>query len=203
MNISRSGSWSPWFWANLLAFAFSFGLLAAVSQLVDLLGAHGATALGLAAHISAIFVGGAVVGFLQQRTLDLSSLDKKRWLLISPVAFAVSFIGGEIVGGLFFGLAIAMALFGLLSGLWQWLVFRNYTDKASQWIVISGVGFAAGGLAASAFLFIFYSLLGEAFLEAPVILSQALIGAICGGVAGSITGFGLEFLLGRAKNTPT
>jgi len=191
VKISRSGSWSPWFWANVLAFSFSFGLLAGVSQLVDLLGAHGPTALGLAAHVSAIFAGGAVLGFLQQRTLNLSPLDKKRWLLTSPLAFAVSFICGEIAGGLFFGLTIAMTLFGLLSGFWQSLVFRNYSNSASWWILISGVGFTVAGLIAGALLFILYSLLGAAFLEAPVILSQGLIGAICGGVAGALTGSGL------------
>ena len=172
-----------------------------VSQLVDLLGAHGPTALGLAAHAGAILAGGALVGFLQQRTLELSPADRKRWLLLSPLAFALSFIAGEIAGGLFFSLAISMVLFGLLSGIWQSTVFRNFTDKARRWIVISALGFAAGGLVASALLFTIYWLLGAAFFEIPAILSQGLVGAVCGALAGFFTGFGLELLSRRGKGS--
>ena len=203
MNIFKSGSWWPWFWANTLALDFGFGFLAVVSQLVDLLGAHGPTALGLAAHISAIFVGGAVLGFLQQRVLALSPAEKKRWTLVTPLVYTVSFIAGEIAGGLLFSLAIAMALFGLLSGLWQSVVLRNYTDNAGRWIVISALGFAAGGLVASALLFSVYRLLGPAFFEIPAVLAQALIGAVCGAVAGYTTGLGLKKLLRNSKESST
>jgi len=168
-----------------------------VSQVVDLLGAHGLTSLGIAAHGSAISVGGVLVGFLQQRNLNLSSSDKKRWLLLSPVAYATSFIAGEILGGLYFGLALSLILFGLMSGFWQSIVFTNYTDRAAWWIGISTFGFTAAGIIASALLFASYRLWAPALLESPVILSQAVIGAICGAVAGSITGYGYRFLFSQ------
>jgi hypothetical protein len=174
----------------------NFALLGAMSQLVDLLDAHGATVLGIAAHAGATLAGGALLGFMQQRVLELSPVDKRLWIIASVFVYAVSFIGGELLGGLFFGLTIAFLLLGVLSGIWQSFAFRNLTRRASRWILISSLGFTAAGLAASALLSAVYNMGESAFLEAPVILSQGLIGAFGGAVAGSLTGFGLEYVIG-------
>lgn len=187
----NQGFWGAWFFANTIAFGFSFALLATLSQLVDVLGAHGATALGLSAHVAAILVSGAFVGFMQKRVLDLSPAEKKRWILASLIVYAASFIGGELLGGLFSGLGIAFILFGLLSGIWQSWLFKAHSDKAHWWIAISALGFAAAGGVASLLLLAW----GEAGLNnVPVILSQALIGALCGAISGALTGFGFRFL---------
>ncbi|MEX2143331.1 MAG: hypothetical protein WD740_01955 [Anaerolineales bacterium] len=180
-----------WLWANTVAFAFSFALLAAVSQVIDILGAHGATALGLSSHVAATLASGAVVGFLQQRVLDISPAERKRWVLLTSLVYAACFIGGELLGGLFSGLAIAFILFGLLSGFWQSALFKAHSDKTHWWIAFSALGFATAGGVASLLLLAW----GEAGLNAvPVILSQALIGALCGAISGALTGPGFKFI---------
>ncbi|MEX1143213.1 MAG: hypothetical protein WEC16_00085 [Anaerolineales bacterium] len=193
---AKRGMWQSWLWANTIALALNFALLGAMSQLVDLLNAHGATVVGLAAHAGSTLAGGAFLGFMQQRVLELSPVDKRRWIIASVFVYAVSFIGGELLGGLFFSLTIAFLLFGVLSGIWQSFTFGNLTRRASRWILISSLGYTVAGLAASALLSTVYKLGESAFLEAPVILSQGLIGAIGGAVAGLLTGFGLESVIG-------
>lgn len=193
--ILKPGLWGKWFRANLLGFAISNAALGIVDLAVDFFGAHG-NPLGFVAHVTAVILGGAIVGFLQLRALNTHFEKASWWIPISAVIYPLSFIVGEALGGLPFGLLASFALFGILSGIWQSLFLKRNTARASWWVLISTLGFGAGGMVGSAIILAAFTYGGTAILDTvPLLPAFTVIGAISGGVAGALTGFGLLKLL--------
>ncbi|MEX1071220.1 MAG: hypothetical protein WEC37_01215 [Anaerolineales bacterium] len=193
--IPKTGLWGRWFRANLLGFALSNFLLGIVDLAVDFFGAHG-NPLGFVAHIIAVILGGAIVGFLQIRSLRTPFEKANWWIPISAVVYPLSFIAGEALGGLPFGLLASFTLFGILSGILQSSFLRRNTARASWWVLISTLGFGAGGLVGSTVILAAFTFGGTAILDTmPLLPAFTIIGGISGGVAGAITGFGLVRLL--------
>ena len=192
--IPTPGLWYKWFRANFLAFALSYALLAIVDQAVDAFGAHG-NALGFVAHVISMLLGGILIGVLQIHALG-AHFKKAIWIAISAIVYPLSFIIGEVLGGLPYGLLTSFVLFGILSGIWQSLFLRRQTLRANWWILISTLGFALAGLIATAIILTAFALGGRAILDTlSPIPAFTIIGAVGGGVAGTITGFGLAKLL--------
>jgi hypothetical protein len=79
-----------------------------------------------------------------------------------------------------FGLAFAFA--GALAGAFQWIVLRTWVPRASWWILISSVSWAASGLA--------YLLLTRGNDSAI-----PLGGVVSGVLSGGVTGLGIVWLL--------
>jgi hypothetical protein len=125
-----------------------------------------------------------------------------RWFLLSGVGSFLGFLvtvlgmnlaigaaGGED-GSVYimfpaFGLAIASA--GALAGAFQWNVLRTSVPRASWWVLMSSVSWAAAGLA-------YLLLTGGNDSAIP------LGGAVSGALSGAVTGLGIVWLLRGGPN---
>ena len=93
-------------------------------------------------------------------------------VMFVPVVLLVGMVLGTLVGW-----AVAGAVGGAVVGVWQWLVLRRQTVRASWWIVSSTAGWAV-----AAFIYI-PMILGTALGFGPFV-AGAFTWAVCGAVVG-------------------
>ena len=177
--------WPRWLAANVVAFALSHALLGIIDMLVDVVGAHGETVVGIASHLGALGLGAAIVGLSQAVLIRAYVTNVGQWGLASGIAYVIAFFTGEALGGLPLGLLISFTLFGAVSGALQSRILWQQGFPSVQWALGSCLGFAGGGTVATGLLLV----TGKTIMEiAPVPIALATIGGVAGGVGAAITG---------------
>lgn len=194
--------WLGWLAANLIAFVLSHVLLGLVDLLVDLVGAHGLTFVGIAGHLGALGLGGAIVGLAQARFIQSYLTRSAQWGLSTWVAYVLAFFSGETFGGLPLGLLLSFTLFGAVSGPVQSRLLSQQGFPSARWALGSCLGFAAGGVAASGLLLAAFAIAGRAILDAvPVPVALGVMGGVGAGVGAAITGLILAVVLRHRSST--
>jgi len=186
--------WFRWLLANLSAFTLSYALFGTIDYLVDLAGAHGFTSLGIFAHIAALIFGAVIVGSFQSRIIRQHVPALRGWGIATALAYTFAYLIGESLGGLTLGLLLNFTIFGAASGVLQGYLLLRHGLPGLIWALVSCVGFATGGVAASAIILYFLSLT-DILGIASRIITLALIGGIAGGIGAAISGLVLSRVL--------
>jgi hypothetical protein len=181
--------WLRWLIGNVLAFTLSFALMGIVDGMVDALGAHGVTVIGISGHLTALALGAVMVAVVQSWLLRYHVRPPARWGLATWLAYVTAFFAGETLGGLRLGLLVSFTLFGAVGGVLQSRLMRRLGYPAIRWAPVSCLGWAGGGAAATAFLLASSAVAGLAIMKAaPVLVALGIIGGIGGGVGAALTG---------------
>jgi hypothetical protein len=129
---------------------------------------------------------GIAIGLLQWLVLQIWMKQSFRWFFVTLAGWSVVFIGVDPNP---FLNPLALIVFGLLIGLLQWLILREWTDRAGWWIPIN----AATWLIA----YIIGIIVTGLFFSEHVMV----MGLVAGGVVGVITGLFLIWALRFSNQT--
>lgn len=173
--------WLRWTTGNLLAFTLSYALMGILDGMVDAVGAHGVTVIGVGAHLAALALGAVIVAVVQSRLLRYYLTAPARWGLATWLAYVTAFFAGESLGGLRLGLLVSFTLFGSVGGVLQSRLMRRQGYSARRW--------AGGGAVASALLLAPSLVAVMATIKAaPVPVALGIVGGIGGAVGAALTG---------------
>ena len=187
--------WLRWLLGNLAAFIVSYALMGTIDVLVDALGAHGVTAIGIGGHFLALALGAAIVAAVQAFLVRDYFARKAQWAMTVWLAYVTAFLAGETIGGLPLGLLVSFTLFGAFGGVLQIRLMRRHGFPAIRWALGSCVGWAVGGAVASGLL-LAAAVADRAIIgNLPLPLALGIIGGIGGGVGAALTGPLLEWVL--------
>jgi hypothetical protein len=174
---------------NLLAFTLSYALMGIIDGIVDALGAHGRTVIGIGAHLAALGLGAVIVAVVQSWLLRDYPTRPAGWGLATWLAYVIAFFAGESLGGLRLGLLVSFTLFGAVGGVLQSRLMRRQGYSASRWALVSCLGWAGGGAVASALLLApSLAAVMATIKAAPVPVALGIVGGIGGGVGAALTG---------------
>lgn len=181
-----------WLVANLLAFALSQAVFGLADVLVDVVGAHGKTAVGIGAHLVALALGGVVVGWSQWRAVralltGAGQWGPVTWTAATGVAYVMAFFFGETVGGLPLGLLLSYTLFGAVSGVLQSRLGSPAGFSKARWALGSCLGFAGGGVVATGLVLAAFAVGGPAIItRVPAPVALAVVGSVGGGLGAAL-----------------
>lgn len=185
-----------WLVGNLLAFTLSYALFGVIDILIDAVGAHGVTTIGIAGHLAALALGATIVALVQSLLIRLYLTHTAQWGLTVGLAYVTAFFIGEVVGGLPLGLLVSFTLFGAVGGALQIRLLRLQGLPAIRWALATCLGWAGGGAVATGLLLAAFAVAGRAIIEtAPVPVAFAIVGGIGGGVGAALTGHTLGWVL--------
>ncbi len=144
-------------WTNLKPWLFGVLLSTAAMFLGYDLGSRAAALLGgepaIWARLVKGFVWGGLIGGLQWPIVRVAGVLPVRFILVSAFSFAVGYPLGQTIQAILThqwsmgltGYWSAIATFGLVLGVPQWLVFRRHMRRASLWVVCSLAGWLLTG----------------------------------------------------------
>ena len=175
----HSGLIFRWIRSTFLGWTAGFAsilVFVAVAGLVGLGAAQFPVGLGM----------GAGVGLLQSRLSMFPLVARRAWVTSSALGMAAPFVVFDVAGliraPVEYSLPISVAIGGVVVGVWQSILLRRTSRRASLWTFSSAVGWSLAGATALNNLFLprIPGLTGAMIYVAVVLLGGVVLGVIGG-----------------------